>query len=187
MGEGDGKYLYKELISPEYIEDNTNLPKFEQLWPSQLVKQILKGVPLPGQKAQYDFGQDNLTALLQSEYKNYLVQSSSTVNTAGKSFGEKIEKITEFTDNTTDWANPQIPVVSVSLKLTPLKSRVLALVRESGSNKPLTSDRNTRVILSKDESKPKPNYYNSKAVDKYGYAEFLVDDNQTKNFFIFKF
>ena len=31
LGEGDGKYLYKELISPEYIEDNTNLPKFEHL------------------------------------------------------------------------------------------------------------------------------------------------------------
>ena len=123
---------------------------------------------------------------ISSPFPNTVSVFPATVNTAGKSFGEKTEKITEFTDNTTDWANPQIPVVSVSLKLTPLKSRVLALVRESGSNKPLTSDRNTRVILSKDESKPKPNYYNSKAVDKYGYAEFLVDENQTKNFFIFK-
>lgn len=183
LGEGDGKYLYKELVSPVYIEDNTNLPKFEQLWPSQLVKEF-SGVPLPGQKK--NCGVNNLTALLQSEYKNYLVQSSSTVNTSGKSFDEKIELIPEFTDKTTDWANPEIPVVNVQLYLSPLKSRILAHVRESGSNKPLTTDRNTRVVLSKSQTKPTTtNYYNSKAVDKYGYAEFLLDEMPTSIYFKF--
>ncbi len=186
VGEGDGKYLYTVLVSPEYIEENVNRPKFEQLWPSQQVAQIVNPKK-PTDPLTY--GLDNLHALLQSEYKNYLLYSSSTVNVGENTYDKTTEPFPDMIDSTTNWADPTIPFVEVSLKLNPLKSRVLAIVREAGSNDPLTTDRSTRVVLSANEAIDKNikiDNKNSKAVDKYGYAEFLIDELPLNNFYKFQ-
>jgi TANFOR domain-containing protein len=170
LGEGDGKYTYKELLSPLYNNPGGNAEKYEQLWPNQTVnEQGITGEPLYG--------------LLQSEYSKYFIQASSYVNTGSKAYNSNIISIPEITDTTIDWVNPTIPVINRTVILTPSISRALVLVRDSYSSQPLTSSRNTRVILSKDQNLPWIYYYNNSApVDKYGYVELLANQTPLSSF-----
>ncbi len=160
-GEGDGEYTYAELISPVYTQTST-AKKYEQLWPSAQVEAI------PGGYGKV------LTGLLQSEYKKYKMQSSSYVNKGSKTYGSKIFEISDFADATTDWTNPEIPVVPIECLLSPLTSRVLVRVKDSVSGQTLTTDRGTKVLVSK-TPKFEIGQMLIKPVDKYGYAELIAN------------
>jgi len=170
LGEGDGKYAYKELLSPLYNNPGGNAEKYEQLWPNQAVsEQGVTVAPLYG--------------LLQSEYSRYFIQASSYVNTGSKAYNANIIGISEIIDTTLDWVNPTIPEIKQTVLLTPLISRALVLVRDSLSGQPLTTSRNTKVILSKDQNLPWIFLNsNSAEVDKYGYVELRSNQKPLSNF-----
>ncbi len=165
LGEGDGKYTYKELMSPIYDSQNSQHTEYEQLWPSQSVEQIGNS-----------FGK-LLGNLIQSENdrNSYFIQASSYVNTGNKAYQATIVPLGGMIDETDDWDAPKIPEVKCTVVLKPLLSRALVLVRDSLSGQILTKTRNTKVILSQSPVIPwvKGNQ-NSMATDQYGYAEFIA-------------
>ncbi len=167
-GEGDGKYAYKELISPEYTQP-VNPKKFEHLWSA-----------LPVEEIAGKYGRD-FTGLLQSEFNRYKVQSSSFVNTGSKTYASTLEEIPFFDDLTTDWTNPEIPVVDLDILLEPLTSRALVRVKDSASGQTLTKDRNTKVYVSKNQDLIYGSY-SVKPVDKYGYAELIANQLPLKKY-----
>lgn len=162
-GEGDGKYVFKELISPEYTQP-ANPKKYEQLWSAQPVEEMTGkyGKVFP--------------SLLQSEYNRYKVHSSSFVNKGAKSYKSTLETIPAFDDLTTDWTDPQIPVVDLEIELTPLTSRALVRVKDSLSGQTLTTDRSTKVLISKTQQFVIGQML-IKPVDKYGYAELIANQD----------
>ncbi|HRZ96881.1 MAG TPA: hypothetical protein P5084_04950, partial [Paludibacter sp.] len=178
LGEGDGKYTYKELNSPVYDSINAQIEtdvkefqnnfdysqKFEQLWPSQ-------GVEAKGSS----FGK-TLPSLLQSEFDNYYVQASSYVNTGTKFYKATINEIPVFEDKTTNWANPEIPIRELIIKLQPLPSRALVRVMDGVSKKNLTTDQKTIAIFSKSILLTSNNF-KTQQIDKYGYAEMIAYNN----------
>lgn len=177
QGEGDGKYTHKELINPEYsnqsgIDNQTGLnaatiysQKFEQLWPSS---------PTDNQSTV------KLGALLQAQYQDYFVQSSSYVNTGTKTYKSTIVEVPKVNDPNDDWTNPVIPDINLKIVLEPLISRALVRVKDGASGINLTSVNNARVLISKSKISYPGIYlsgtFQSKVTDKYGYAEFLANE-----------
>ncbi len=183
QGEGDGKYTHKELINPEYsnksgIDNQTDLnpaniysQKFEQLWPTS---------PTDNQSTV------KLGALLQAQYQDYFVQSSSYVNTGTKTYKSTIVEVPKINDTNVDWTSPVIPDVNLKIVLEPLISRALVHVKDSASGKNLTTGNATRILISNNKLNFIGNYvlgtYKSKDVDKYGYAELLASDQPLNSY-----
>lgn len=189
QGEGDGKYLYKELINPEYktstgATSKTNdisandvfSKKFEQLWSAVPTKE-------PG-----SFTSTN--KLLQKLKNNYYIEASSFVDKTSKTYQATITEIPDsiFDINKIDWTNPKTVLVEAKVTLKPLVSRALVTVRDVVSGKPLTSDYSARAIYSKKSTAPK--WYSATAdypsvpVDKYGKAEILASHYPISNWVI---
>ena len=175
QGEGDGKYQFTELINPEYTSvsgvDNkaSNFDansiynkKFEQLWPTTPVNALLTGLNV------------KLPHLLQAQFENYFVHSSSYVNKGSKTYKATIVGMPDIEDNTLDWTNPEIPEVKMDVVLSPLFSRALVRAKDAMSGQTLTTDQQTRIMISKSNFLFYGNF-KTKYVDKYGYAEFIAN------------
>ena len=189
QGEGDGKYVYKELINPEYktstgaLSQTTDVnannifsKKFEQLWSAVPTKE-------PG-----SFTQTN--KLLQKLKNNYYIEASSFVDKTSKTYQATITEIPDsvFDINKIDWTNPKTVLIEAKVVLKPLVSRALITVRDVVSGKPLTSDYSARAIYSKKSTSPKwyssPSDYPAVPVDKYGKAEILATQNPIVNWIL---
>lgn len=189
QGEGDGKYLVKELINPMYTsqnheantsqayslsnDDKNNLftTKFEYLQP-------IAEMPSAG---AYTFG-----SLLQQQYLDgiYLVQGCSQVDKGAKAYQATI-KSADVDDNYPgfDEGDPgywsgenEVPTKTVTLKLTPMKSRLFFQIKDKSSDLSLSGNAkvNAKVILEKRigifcASKKYP-------VDQYGKKELFADE-----------
>jgi hypothetical protein len=188
QGEGDGKYLVKELINPMYTSQNheantsqayslsdndkNNLftTKFEYLQP-------IAEMPSAG---AYTFG-----SLLQQQYLDgiYLVQGCSQANKGAKAYQATIKSANaddnypEFDEgNPGYWSGENgIPAKTITLKLMPMKSRLFFQIKDKSSDLSLSgyAKVNAKVILKKQNcinciSKKYP-------VDQYGYKELFAD------------
>jgi len=180
QGEGDGKYTYGALLKPEYSGDKMNIEfntphfgqnadgqeKYEQLWAN---KEVTEDTTM-------------LTGLLQSEFKNYFIKSSSIVDKSEVAFSSSIEHVKPFEDNTTNWADPKIPVVQLPIELKPLISRALITIKDAKSGDNLTNKQCAKAIISATEKMPtNGDTLNSKMADQYGYIEMRTDALPLKN------
>ena len=174
-GEGDGKYLQKLLINPQYkdsiggdvlnankLEQNNVLKtKFEYLWPDSIVN------------AQ---GEASFTTLL-AGYQNYYIEASSNPDMPGKYYKATFKAFnTSINDNNPDfWDGTLSPdPINVTVTLQPLISRAFLrlLDVETKSSIPYGTIRMNnggkinRTVLA----------------DQDGYAEIIVSDDPLKSF-----
>ncbi len=182
QSEGDGQYTLAELLNPEYTtrtgaESTTSKvdassvysQKFEHVWSKKI-----------SNKETF-----TLNRLVQSQYKNYFIQSSSLVDQTNKSYQSTIAEMPkhEFDISDVNWSNPGVPGVKAELIVKPLASRALISVRDGVSSKLLTSDYYSRVIVELPKTFPDPGYKVNKMVDKYGYAEIIFNKSPYNSWF----
>ena len=176
-GEGDGKYTFAELLNPQYnsqdaasATDKVNAgslfsQKFEQLWPARPT------VYNSASQANYS----SLTALLQSQFPYYFIESSSYVAENTLTYQATIRESPQVPQITeTDWANPEIPLVEADVILQPLVSRALITVRDVKAGSLVTKDNGARVMVSKEQSITGTSDFRTVPVDDYGKAEILA-------------
>jgi|GEM_PF-5448507 len=174
-GEGDGKYLQKKLIDPQYkdsiggdvqnakpLDISTVLKtKFEYLWPDSVVN---------------NNGEVLFTTLL-AGYQNYYIEGSSNPDVPGKYFKATFQSFnTNINDNNPDlWDGTISPdPINVTVTLQPLMSRAFLrlLDVETKSSIPLGT---IRVYHPGSISKPI-------IADQNGYVEITVGKEPLKSF-----
>src|ERR1035437_6412946 len=178
-GEGDGKYLQKTLVNPQYTGNTTDVQnaalldknnifdtKFEYLWPSAAVN------------ANGDAG---FTTLL-AGYNNYYIQAFSNPDQAGKYYKATFQAFnTAINDNNPDlWDGTASPdPINISVILQPLNSRAFLRLVDNSTKCSIPYGK-IRVY------NPKPLGFGAISTtvlaDKDGYAEIKVTDSPLNNY-----
>jgi hypothetical protein len=179
-GEGDGKYLQKVLIDPQYkesigsdvqnaslLDKNTVLKtRFEYLWPDSLVN------------AQ---GEAAFTTLL-AGYQNYYIEASSNPDMPGKYYKATFKAFnTNIKDDNPDlWDGTASPdPVNVTVTLQPLMSRAFLRLLDVATKSSIPYGK-IRVYSGK------PLGFGvivkTAVADKDGYAELKVSEDPLKTF-----
>jgi hypothetical protein len=167
FGEGDGKYIQKELINPQYnantasvkdakkLDQNTLFTtKFEQLWSAKPVDSDGR-VTLPG---------------LLSGFNNYYIEACANPQQGTKYYKAtfahfSLEKSVAFENG--------IPVYQATMELEPLPSRVFLRLMDNSTQKSIPSG---SILINGKATSP------SILADKDGYAELTVDKTPLSNY-----
>ncbi|MES2373938.1 MAG: hypothetical protein V4557_15265 [Bacteroidota bacterium] len=167
FGEGDGKYVQKELINPQYdantasvkdakkLDQNTLFStKFEQLWSARPVDVN---------------GMVTLTGLL-SGFNSYYIEAC-----ANPQQGTKYYRATfaHFSLEKSVAMDGGIPVYQTTMELEPLPSRVFLRLMDNSTQKSIASG---SILIDGKITSP------SKLTDKDGYAELTVDQAPLNNY-----
>ncbi|MDP4201851.1 MAG: hypothetical protein Q8861_04105 [Bacteroidota bacterium] len=188
QGEGDGKYLVKELINPMYTSQNHEANTSQAYSLSNDDKNHLfttKFEYLQPTTEMPSSGACTFGSLLQQQYLDgiYLLQGCSQANKGAKAYQATI-KSADVDDNYPgfDEGDPgywsgenEIPTKTVTLKLTPMKSRLFFQVKDKSSDLSLSGNANVnaKVILRKQKCISCTEKY---PVDQYGYKELFADE-----------
>ena len=169
IGEGNGKYKYTELTSPQYkttgesfdnkqakslkTDGNVFSKKYEILWPAA---------------QNNSAGVTSFTTLL-AGYEDYYVEACSDP-LGGKTYQATFSSIDTYID---DLSKPEYllgeaypPAITVNMKLIPLPSRALIRVLDNASKNSISGSKGGRISI---------NGGYETFVDKDGYAEFLAN------------
>ena len=179
IGEGDGKYVYSQLLNPQYKATTgiSDVSMAGALKSSDVLTEkfelVCSDLPVNSNGERY------FPSLLQAEANNhYYVEACSQVNAGVRTYKATFAEVPSgnFDNGNPDcWTDKTIiPEISLPVKLLPLPSRAFMRVKDKSSDMSISgTPGGARVLVKTKGSSSQGTGY---PADKDGYVEFLATE-----------